>query len=308
MNKNTLIIGGAILVIGGAIATGALLNDAEKSSKGKQADENMAQELEEQSFKDFEDEDRYSFCQGREEIKGVYTNSIFGNEKGNVEYTSDDISVFDKENNKLYILGRRIEYKYSGNAKMEIAGGQGTMDIEERGVTTEYFSRYGAPVRIDYNAKIINPAPERKSSDWVVINIKSIGTLMGFTDEREEIETGDAKVFCSSFNLDGAFDSSEYFSFKKACPDHSPNPGVNFSGNFKFECGGVENKRGIEIAKEYKESEQLENEFKAITDDDNEEIENEFKNLIKEEQPVGQDIQKKLQGMGDEIKANYPAE
>lgn len=302
MNKNQIIIGGATLLVGGAIATGVFLNGFEKSSKESPLNENFSEKMEMQDFQEFADEERYSFCQGREEIRGVYENSVFGNEKGDVEYISDDISFFDKKRNKLYILGRRIEYKYSGKSQLAIAEGQGEMNIEESGAITEYFGKNNAPVRIDYAAKLINPAPERKSSDWVLVNIKSMGSLMGISDNREETMTGDAKVFCSIFNLDGAFISPDYFSFEKACPDNSPNPGVKFSGNFKFECGGLENKQGIEIAKEYQKEEQLRNEFNSISDESVEE--NEFEAIIKPGQvDDNRDVQRKLQEIRDEIKA-----
>ena len=302
MNKNYVIIGGAFLIVGGAIATGIALSNPEKSTSNERADKNIAQDMLEQDFKDFEDEENYSFCQGREEIKGVYENSVFGNEKGDVKYISDDISVFDKKRNKLYILGRRIEYQYLGDGKMQIADGEGTMNFEENGVVTEYFGMNSAPVRIDYNSKIINPAPERKSTDWVVVKIKSIGSLMGITDEREDVTSGDAKVFCSVFSLGDAFISPDYISFEKACPDNSPNPGVKFSGNFKFECGAVDNERGIEIAKEYQEKEQLEKEFDAISDEENDEIGNDFEGVIKESQSDDLDMQRKLQEMRAEMK------
>jgi len=271
MNKSNLIIGGAILVIGGAIATGVILNNPEQSLKGEKVDEGVSQQLtEDQNFKDWENEEKYSFCQGVEEIKGIYTSSILGSEKGNIEYTSEDISLFDKEKNKLYILGRKIKYKYSGDKTIEMASGSGSMSIEEEGMTNEYYAKNTAPVRIDYSSKIINPAPDRKSNDWVVINTKGVGTLMGITDEREDITRGDAKVFCSSFNVDDAFITSEYFSFEKACPDYSPTPEAKFSGNFKYECGGVDNERGLELVKEYKKSEETMNEFNSISNDHNE--------------------------------------
>ncbi len=305
MNKNKIIIGGAALVLGGAIATGVILNIAEQASDKKRADNDTSQKIEELDFKDFEDEEKFSFCQGVEEIKGVYSNLIFGNEKGDVEYTSNDISVFDKERNKLYILGRRIEYKYLGDAKIQGPDGQGTINIEENGVTTEYYNRNSAPVRIDYNAGIINPAPERKNNDWVTVKIKSVGTLMGFTEEREDEEVGDAKVFCSSFSLDGATIFPDYFSFNKICPDHSPNPGVKFSGNFKFECGGIDNEKGIEILKEYQMLEKSKNEFDLLLKDNVEEnVKNDLEDFIKDDQADKREINDKLQQLRDEMKAS----
>lgn len=300
MDKKTLLIGGAVLVIGGAIATGAFLNNnTEQSSSDLRLDDGIGEKIEEQDFKDFEDEEKFSFCQGREEIKGVYTNLIFGNEKGNIEYISEDINLFDKEKNKLYILGRKIQYKYSGNANIQIEGGDGKVDTEEEGYLVEYYNRYSAPVRIDYNANIINPAPDRKRTDWVEIKIKSTGSLMGVTDEREDVATGDAKVFCSVFRLNDAVIFPDYFSFEKACPDHSLNPGVTFSGNFKYECGGIENKDAIKIVKEYKELEELRKSFDSISDEGT----NEFEEIIGGEEPDDRDMQKKLEQMRDEMKS-----
>ncbi|MFA5020556.1 MAG: hypothetical protein WC517_00630 [Patescibacteria group bacterium] len=318
MNK-TIIIGGATIVIAGAIATGSLLNNQRQDNPfnipaGEDDSAGNAQKIEDLYFEGLEDKDRYTFCLGKEEIKGVYTNAVFGNEKGNVEYISEDISVFDKESNKLYILGRKIDYKYSGNANLAIQSGDGSLEITESGVTTEYYKKNSAPIRIDYNSKIINPAPDRENTDWVAIKIKSRGTLMGLTQERVDEETGDAKVFCSNFSLagqllkNGAFITPDFFSFEKACPDYSPNPGVSFSGNFKFECQNIENKRGIELVKEYQEIEKLREEFKAINESgEDDDPGAEFREIIPESDSDDSDIQNKLQQLRDEMKAEATA-
>lgn len=308
MNK-ILLIGGGILVLGGAIATGVILNNPELSSKGEKVDDDISQELiEEQNFKDWKNEDKYSFCQGVEEIKGIYSSSIMGAEKGNVEYTSEDISVLDKEKNRLYILGRKIKYKYSGDKTFNITSSSGNMKVEEEGTTNEYYTKNTAPIRIDFNSKIINPAPERKSSDWVAINIKGEGTLMGFTDNREDITKGDAKVFCSSFNIGDAFITEEYISFEKICPDYSPTPEAKFSGNFKYECGGIDNDRGIELVKEYKKIEELMNEFNSISNDLNEDGENSEDGLggvkSSQDRPSNEEMKKRLQEAINEMNAN----
>lgn len=306
MDKNTLLIGGAIVVIGGAIATGAFLNNSgfEGSTRGQsdlQLDEEGRKTLEESRFEDFADEDKYSFCQSREEIKGPYASSVLGNEKGTIEYISEDINVFDKEKNKLFILGREIRYTYSGTGHVEAPIGEGTVDIEESGVTVEYYSPFTAPVRIDYNAKLIYPAPERKRSDWVAIETKSRGTVMGFTQEATDTTMGDAKTFCPAFSLDNAFSTPDYFSIEKSCSAGSFEIGFSFSGNFKFECGGIDNKKGIEIAKEYKLLEEARNMLNPPSTEDSDE-KNEFQDSIKEEQPDDRDMRKKLQQLKDEMK------
>lgn len=306
MGKNTLLIGGAIVVVGGAIATGVFLNnsgfeEATRRQGDLQLDEETRETLEESRFEDFADEDKYSFCQSQEEIKGPYTSSVLGNEKGSIEYISEDINVFDKEKNKLFILGRKIRYTYSGTGHVEASIGEGTVDIEESGLMVEYYNPFTAPVRIDYNAKLIYPAPERKRNDWVVIETKSKGTVMGFTQETVDITTGDAKTFCSAFSLGDAFSTPDYFSIEKSCSAGSSGIGFSFSGNFKFECGGVDNEKGMEIAKEYKLLEKARNMLNPPSTEDSDE-KNEFQDSIKEEQPNDRDMRKKLQKLKDEMK------
>lgn len=303
MTKNNLLIGGAILVIGGAIAGGVILNNMDGSKSTDRVDPLVVGALqEEQNFKDWENEDKYTFCQSREEIKGVYENSTLGYEKGDVEYISEDINVFDKEKNKLFILGRNIKYKYSGNAKMQIGEGSGDIKMEEEGAVSEYYSKNSAPVRIDYNSKIINPAPERKSTEWVVINTKSRGEMMGISQDREDTTMGDAKVFCSAFNIGDAFSTPEYFSFEKACPDLSPSGGVKFSGNFKFECGGIGNKEALEIVKEYKEKEELLSIFNSTKEGNN--FDSEADGSVKDSRPSNEEMKVRLQEALNEVKVN----
>lgn len=309
MNKKTLLIGGAIIVIGGAIATGAFLNhsgfdNSKQNSNDLRLDENEREGIEESNFQDYADEDKYSFCQGREEIRGPYISSVFGDEKGEIEYISEDISVFDKEKNKLFILGRKIQYKYSGTGQMQAQVGEGTVDIEESGVTVEYYDKFSAPVRADYNTQIIYPAPERKKNDWVVIERKGVGTVMGFTQESVDTEMGDAKTFCPPFALTNAFITSDYFSFEKSCSDLSSGLGFSFSGNFKFECGGIDNEKGIEIVKEYKILEEARDMLDSSSDADDGET-NEFQDVIKEEHPDNQDIKKKLEELKGDIRADF---
>lgn len=313
MNKNLLIIGG-VIVVGGAIATTVLFNSPKNDNPFNipPEEENLTDDsskIENLYFEELENKDRYTFCIGKETIEGIYTNSVFGNEKGEVDYKSEDISVFDKESNKLYILGRKIDYKYSGNAEISIESGQGNMEIAESGTTVEYYQKNSAPVRIDYNTKIINPAPERKNTEWVAITIKSIGTLMGLTQEDVREEKGDAKVFCSSFSLsggplkNGAIITPEYFSFSGDCPKNSPNPGASFSGKFNFECNNIDNKKGIELIKEYQEKEELRKEFDSITEEDSSE-DNEIKDAIEQSQSnetSEEDIEKKLEELRREM-------
>jgi hypothetical protein len=301
MDRNKLLIGGAIIVIGGAIATGVILNNFDSSSSGKKLDDNLSQEIEEQNFRDFADEDRYSFCQSREEIKGPYTSSVFSKETGEIEYISEDINVLDKEKNKLFILGRKINYKYSGTGQMSNSAGGGKTEIKENGLTIEYYSKFNAPIRIDYGARLIYPAPERKTTDWVVIETTGRGTAMGFTQERVDKEMGDAKTFCPPFLFKNALITTDYLSFEKSC-DNGPGGSFRFSGNFKFECGKIDNERGIEIVKEYKQQKETRKmlESSINTDVDGRD---EFQDLIKRGSE-DRDTQKKLQQMRDELKGD----
>lgn len=299
MVKKALFIGGAVIFVGGAIATGAILNNFDASSSKKEAGDNMSEKIEEQNFKDFADEDRYYFCQSREEIKGPFSSSVFGKENGDIEYISEDINVLDKEKNKLFILGREIKYRYSGKGEVQHDVGEGIIDINEEGGTVEYYSIFNAPVRIDYNTKIIYPAPDRKKTDWVVIERKGRGTVMGFTQENVDKSMGDAKTFCPSFPLKNAVITPEYISFEKSC-DNGPGGGFRFSGNFKFECGGIDNEKAIENLQELKLRYEAKEMFNMSSDEEEAES-NEFKGLIKEGQD-DRDMQKKMQQMRDDLK------
>ncbi len=126
---------------------------------------------------------------------------------------------------------------------------------------------------------------------------------MGFTDKREDITKGDAKVFCGSFNLGSAFITPEYISFEKTCPDYSPTSGANFSGNFKFECGGIENKKGLEILLEYKKNEELMNEFNSIPNENNKNEDGDLGGAsANDKRPTNDEMKKLLEEAMNEIK------
>lgn len=271
------------------------------------------QKIEQLYFDELKDTDRYTFCQGKEKVTGTYKNSIVGNESGQVDYRSEDVSVFDKESKKLYILGRTIDYKYHGQGDLSNLIGEGSLETKESGNITEYYKKNMAPVRIDYNANILYPAPERKKTDWVVSMTKGIGTVMGLTQERVDEEAGDAKVLCSYFSLaggplkNGAIVTPDSFSFQGTCPDNSPTPGVSFSGNFEFECNNIGSLEGIELLKNYKEKEELRDNLTKINESGADSSQdNAFKGVIdSQEKPDDPEaLRAKLEEMKKEMQAD----
>lgn len=314
MDKKLLLGLGAIATAG-AITGGILLaqNNPFNIEPTIEDSAETQQKLEELYFEELRDAERYSFCTGSETIKGVYENSIFGNEKGTVDYTSSDISVFDKEANKLYILGRKIDYKYSGKANLSNQAGIGQVETTESGKVTEYYKKNNGPVRIDYNSKIIFPAPERKSNEWVNIVMKGMGSVLGYTETSIDEEKGDAKVFCPPLSFtgkpmeSGMLETPEFIVFQKGCPNTSPNPGVTFSGVFDFECSNVDTNRGIELAKNYKEMEIFEN---TPLDIDpslfSPQEENPFEGVIdpQDNTPSAEEMRNKLKELKDEMQAD----
>ncbi|MFA5291264.1 MAG: hypothetical protein WC385_03075 [Candidatus Paceibacterota bacterium] len=310
-----LIWGLGAIATAGAIAGGAYLSQNNpfnlKPSPDVSAEDQ--QKIEQLYFDELKDKERYTFCQGKEKITGTYKNSIVGSESGQVDYRSEDISVFDKEINKLYILGRTIDYKYSGSGDLSNLVGEGSLETKESGNITEYYKKNMAPVRLDYNANILYPAPERKKTDWVVVTTKSIGTVMGLTQERVDEETGDAKVLCPYFSLaggplkNGAIITPDSFSFRGTCPDNSPNPGVSFSGNFEFECNNIGSPEGIELLKNYKEKEELRDNLTKINDagaDSSQD--NDFKGIINSQEKADdpEALRVKLEEMKKEMQAD----
>ena len=308
-----LIIGLGAIATAGAIAGGVYLsqNNPFNLSPSPETSAEDQQKIEQLYFDELKDKERYTFCLGQEKISGTYKSSIMGNETGEVNYQSEDLSVFDKENNKLYILGRDITYRYDGQAKTDSQLGQGSMEIKESGKTTEYYKKNMAPVRIDYNSKTLYPAPERKLKDWVLITIKSIGTVMGLTQERVDDSEGDAKVFCSHFSLagnvltNGAIITPGSFSYRGQCPNNSPDPTVTFSGNFKFDCNNIDSPKGIELLKDYQEREALRNSLPTGVDSSTEGV-NEFEELLNSQESAEdpQAIKNKLESLRKEIQAD----
>ncbi|MFA5000691.1 MAG: hypothetical protein WC531_00475 [Candidatus Paceibacterota bacterium] len=269
--EKKLILGLGAIATTGAIAGGVYLSQNNPFNLEPSPDTSTEdqQKIEKLYFEELQDKERYTFCQGKEKITGTYKNSIVGSESGQVDYRSEDISVFDKENQKLYILGRTIDYKYHSQGNLSNLIGEGSLETKESGNITEYYKKNMAPVRLDYNANILYPAPDRKRTDWVMITTKGIGAVMGLAQERVDEETGDAKVLCPYFSLaggalkNGAIVTPDSFSFQGTCPDNSPNPGVSFSGNFEFECNNIGSSEGIDLLKNYEEKEEL-SDFKGI--------------------------------------------
>jgi hypothetical protein len=272
MDKKLLLgLGG--IACAGAIGAGVLVYNSSFSDKGNQKvnqeeigqgiDEETKAKLEELYFEELKNKDRYTFCIGKEKIFGIYSNSVMGNESGEIDYTSEEINVIDNESQKMYILGRTIDYKYNGEGTTFNSVGSGIIKTKESGSITEYYKKNQAPIRIDYYSKMIFPAPDRKVKDWVYVNVEMTGTVMGFTDERQDTSMEDAKTFCLPFSLagrpleNGAIISPDFFSFSKKCEVPALSPGVSFEGDFEFTCDNIDYTQGINLLEMYKSKEEI---------------------------------------------------
>jgi hypothetical protein len=299
MEKKTILIASSVFV-GGAIAVVGTLGYLGSQSNERVEDAIGQQSLEESYVKELSDGKRYTFCQSHEEISGPFTSSVFGEEKGTLSYTSDDINVFDKQKNALYILGREMRYSYSGVGAVAMGPGAGNVRIEESGMTVEYFDLFSAPMRIDYRTRMIFPAPERKKNDWVVIERTGIGAVLGYAEEGKDSSLGDAKTFCAPFSVDKAFSSPEYLSIEHSCDTGDGGP-FRFSGTFTFSCGGVDNEKGIALVKEY----QLRESGRSLLDTASVQdgtSENEFQHIIQENMEDDVSTQVKLERMREEMR------
>lgn len=325
MDKNILIGLGGIASVG-LIAGGIYLADNDfdflKKSNDQIEKENQetAQKIEQLQFDELKDKERYSFCIGKEKITGTYTNTIMSNEEGQVNYSSEDISVLDKENNKIYILGRVIDYNYNGEGEYIIADGSGFVKTQENGRTTEYYKKNQAPVRADYNSKTLFPAPDRKEKNWVVVNIKMTGTMMGFTDTKTEQSQEDAKTFCMPINL-GLVKGMDYVTtpnsivYNGNCESSEVSPGVNFSGDYSYSCDFVDYDQAIDLIKNYQSKEEAQ---KAM----NEAIQGEQQTNLGiepsgegegglgglDERPSSEEMRKQLDELKDEMRGDVKAQ
>lgn len=141
---------------------------------------------------------------------------------------------------------------------------------------------------------------------------------MGYTEEKTDEEKGDAKVFCAPINFEGKplengmATTPEFLSFQKKCPSVSPGPGVTFTGDFSFECNIIDSAKGIELLKNYKEMEAIEN---TPPDFDPElfgpqKDENPFEGVIAPQNDTQneEEIRNKLNELKEEMKADIKAE
>lgn len=112
MDKKLLIgLGGiaAAGLIGGGVRLASNEFDFLKQSDVEVEEERRqtAQKIEDLYFEELKNTKRYSFCVGKEKITGNYKNTIMGGERGEVSYSSDDISLLAGEF-KLPIFGKRF--------------------------------------------------------------------------------------------------------------------------------------------------------------------------------------------------------
>lgn len=265
--KRELIIGGGAIAAAGLIAGGIYLsqNNPFNIKPGQEDTEVNREKMEELYFEELKDTERYVFCVGKETIKGDYANSIMGNEKGEIDYVSQEVNLIDKESGKMYLLARSIDYNYQGQGLISYEFGDGTIDTKESGSLTEYYKKNDAPVHVDYNSGTVFPAPDRKSKDWVFVNVNMTGAALGAVQSAQETSKEDAKTFCPPVKLSsnplesGAVITPESFSVSRPCDAPAVNPGVSFSGDYEFNCLGIDYSQAIELLKDYQAKEQLQN-------------------------------------------------
>lgn len=265
--KRELIIGGGAIAAAGLIAGGIYLSQNNPFNIKPVQDDAEAnrEKMEELYFEELKNTERYVFCVGKETIKGDYANSIMGNEKGEVDYVSQEVNLIDKEAGKMYLLARSIDYNYRGQGLISYEFGDGTIDIKENGSLTEYYKKNDAPVHVDYNSGMVFPAPDRKSKDWVFVNVDMTGSALGAVQSAQETSKEDAKTFCPPVKLSsnplesGAVITPESFSVSRPCDAPAVNPSVSFSGNYEFNCLKTDYLQAINLLKDYQAKEQLQN-------------------------------------------------
>lgn len=265
--KREIIIGGGVIAAAGLIAGGIYLsqNNPFNIEPTQEDAEANRQKIEELYFEELKNTERYVFCVGKETVKGDYSNSIMGNEKGEVDYVSQEVNLIDKESGKMYLLARSIDYNYQGQGVVSYGFGDGTIDTKENGSVTEYYKKNEAPVHVDYNSGTVFPAPDRKSKDWVFVNVNMTGSALGATQSSQETSKEDAKTFCQPIKLSGnpleagAVVNSESLFVNRSCDAANVNPGVSFSGKYEFNCLKTDYLLAIQMLKEYQSKEQLQN-------------------------------------------------
>lgn len=315
-----------LIGLGGIAAAGALAGGIYFATSGdfsflkqegeeeRERQENT-EKIEALYFDELKDTDRYAFCLGVEKITGTYRNTVMANEEGELSYSSSDISLLDKESQKLYLLGRTIDYQYQGESQPELGIGNGLIQVEESGRLTEYYKKSEAPIRLDYFSKTLFPAPERQSKDWVMVTNKLTGSLMGVTQERTETSQEDAKTFCGPINLKLSAKASadqEPIAYSGNCVAPEVNPGVSFSGHHNYNCNFIDYKRAIELLEDYKTKQALPKLGDLPTEPDevraDQSAQTEQAEGVESSRPNSDEIKKQLEDLRQEIQADQSAQ
>lgn len=250
MKKEILIGLGAVTCVG-AIVGGVMLKNNDFNFLKNSEKENYNDKIEALWKDELKDENKYLFCLGEMKINSNHADLTLGF-YGKIDYTSKEVSVYDKEKEKIYIISRQSNYSYDGVIKQNLGGTVGLdIPVKEIGKLSETYKKNEMPIRLDYANNFIVSDPDAKNKQWVVVTIG------------EDISSGMPHHGCSGiYSLNNAPGVDLLVGGQQIIIDRECNEsimGAKYDGSFKYQCNQVDYKQAIDLFDTTKIEEELQN-------------------------------------------------
>lgn len=295
--KKEIWIGLGTIACAGAIAGGVMLKNNDFNFIKDHENEDYKEKIEELWKDELKDKDKYSFCLGEMKINSNHVDSVLGF-YGKINYTSKEVSVYDKEKDKIYVMSRQSDYSYDGTIK-QMLGGTMALDVpvKERGKLSETYGKNEMPIRLDYANNYVVSDPEVKNKQWAVVTIG------------EDVSSGMPHHGCSGmYSLDNKVGVDMLVGGQQVIIDRDCNEGLmgaKYDGSFEYRCNEISYDQAMQMLGVDKTNEELQNSKspEVLEGDEDSTEDNPFEKIIGTTDTTlkSDDLQKALEDMKKEM-------
>lgn len=262
--KKEIWIGLGAIACAGAIVGGVMVNNNDFNFLEKKQEEDYGSKIEELWKNDLKDESKYSFCLGKMKINSNHADSTLGF-YGKINYTSQEVSVYDKEKDKIYIISRESNYSYDGVMKQMLGGTMGLdVPVKEKGELAETYKKNEMPLRLDYTNNYVMSDPDVKNKQWTTVVIG------------EDVSSGMPHHGCSGmYSLNNKAGVDMLAGGQQIIIDRECNEavmGTKYDGNFEYQCNEISYNEAMTMFEDSKIKEQLQNSKNSEVFENNEEV------------------------------------
>lgn len=249
--KKEIWIGLGAIACAGAIVGGVMIKNNDFNFIKDHEEEDYSDKIEALWKDELKDKNKYSFCLGEMEINSNHADSALGF-YGKINYTSKEVSVYDKEKDKIYIMSRQSDYSYDGVIK-QMLGGTMKLDVPvtERGKLAETYTKNEMPIRLDYSNNFITSDPDVKNKQWAVVTIG------------EDVSSGMPHHGCAgTYSLDNKVGADMLVGGQQVIISRECNEGLmgaKYDGSFEYQCNEISYDQAMEMLDKSKTTEQLQN-------------------------------------------------